>query len=607
MQRSIQTDQLGNFNVFPNEIIYHILQFMDYKDIKTFAILSSFFNTWFHHEFSTELNDLRIEYSKKNPYEEISIPFSLKKEASAVLQQTPPNRLALACLIRDAKACKKEFDSCYKQVAQGFSSYFTPSNYNPIFFIALDNNDNPQAFFELVYFMRRQLYFSANSPLMCKIFFKHLVHPTNRWLLRAYVKELSYNESNANEFLNLVFNAIKEINWDLNTLEFMCLYNPDFLAPAFGLFKMLYKETLSRPQYLSTVKVLIKIAYYHNKDFLNPLKDKSIDEIDIYNSPLLSLLQEQNPSELMEYANYFDLDNYRDKNNASLVSFMTSPKSPTWLIRVLPPLFKNIKPLLNEINVVDGCFFLHKMAERDTYINKHLLAHGADANIIDAQGNTPLHYLLDFWIAQLSTNSLIFYSLTLNVSTSTRFDTDKIEKELTENITLLLQHQADINAQNQDGLTPLTFLLAQCTPEKYASVYNNGKPFKETIRAILQLLLEHGADPTIPNKAGQTAIDLCAKLNDLSLYLELKQFAKKLHPAKSKKELKADIEDKDQQIKQLQLALQDLQNQTKERNALRKKRLEYFTQRFHKPGQVNLNATPKAEAQTQKNSLEARK
>jgi ankyrin repeat protein len=55
-------------------------------------------------------------------------------------------------------------------------------------------------------------------------------------------------------------------------------------------------------------------------------------------------------------------------------------------------------------------------------------------------------------------------------------------------VKLLLEHGADPNIKNKDGITPLHW-----------AVFKSGVHVE-----VVKLLLEHGADPNIQNKKGRT-------------------------------------------------------------------------------------------------------
>jgi hypothetical protein len=89
---------------------------------------------------------------------------------------------------------------------------------------------------------------------------------------------------------------------------------------------------------------------------------------------------------------------------------------------------------------------------------KKLLEEGADPNIRDRGGNTPLHFAASKGCAEVAR--------------------------------LLLRHGADPNAQDKNGETPL-----------HVAAYGGHVD-------VARLLLEHGADPSIRNRDGKTPLDL---------------------------------------------------------------------------------------------------
>jgi len=89
---------------------------------------------------------------------------------------------------------------------------------------------------------------------------------------------------------------------------------------------------------------------------------------------------------------------------------------------------------------------------------KKLLEEGADPNIRDGDGNTPLHFAASKGCAEVAK--------------------------------LLLRHGADPNAQDKNGETPLHVAASEGHVD------------------VVRLLLEHGADPSIRNKDGKSPLDL---------------------------------------------------------------------------------------------------
>jgi hypothetical protein len=92
---------------------------------------------------------------------------------------------------------------------------------------------------------------------------------------------------------------------------------------------------------------------------------------------------------------------------------------------------------------------------------KKRLEEGADPNIRDRDGNTPLHFAASKGCAEVAR--------------------------------LLLEHGADPNAQDKSGETPLHLAASGGHVD------------------IVRLLLEHGADPTVKNKDGDTPLDLARR------------------------------------------------------------------------------------------------
>ena len=110
-----------------------------------------------------------------------------------------------------------------------------------------------------------------------------------------------------------------------------------------------------------------------------------------------------------------------------------------------------------------------------------LLEKGADANLRDKQGQTPL--LRFFTTQMLSEKEYInLYGTARDVKSSE----DRPRRP--QHLEVLLQHGADPNIPDPQGITPLMYA---------AQIYRNAQP--------LAALLEHGADVNAKDQAGRTA------------------------------------------------------------------------------------------------------
>jgi ankyrin repeat protein len=130
-----------------------------------------------------------------------------------------------------------------------------------------------------------------------------------------------------------------------------------------------------------------------------------------------------------------------------------------------------------------------------------LLANGADVNAKNNRNETPLHVaVMEFSIASFSTMQ------------------DRIEL-----VKLLIDRGADVNARDNRQYTPLHNAVAwgwfkQSPPDH--------PECKATYKAIIQALLEKGADPNIKDSSGRTALTLAEGEPEI-IELLLKYGAKK--------------------------------------------------------------------------------
>jgi len=74
-------------------------------------------------------------------------------------------------------------------------------------------------------------------------------------------------------------------------------------------------------------------------------------------------------------------------------------------------------------------------------------------------------------------------------------------------IQLILNHSADVDAQDNDGLTPLHLIISKVSMNSEDfEIYEDSDPLREAIK----LLLEHGASGHVENNQGETPFQAAA-------------------------------------------------------------------------------------------------
>ena len=136
-----------------------------------------------------------------------------------------------------------------------------------------------------------------------------------------------------------------------------------------------------------------------------------------------------------------------------------------------------------------------------------LLEHGADANVENYEGETPLHMLSQ----SSSKDEGIILNLALLLITNHGVEVNKqdkvnntplhlaIRRNRSRLVGILLEHGADANAENNEGMTPLQ-ILSESDANDERNLLN-----------IAQLLLMHGAEVNRWDKANNTPLHLAIR------------------------------------------------------------------------------------------------
>jgi ankyrin repeat protein len=124
-------------------------------------------------------------------------------------------------------------------------------------------------------------------------------------------------------------------------------------------------------------------------------------------------------------------------------------------------------------------------------LGKYLVERGANANIANKGGWTPLYLATD----------------NRNIEGGD-YPVPKPDMDHLEYIKVLLDHDADPNARAKDNTLTRTIFTMQWFYEAGATAFVRAAQSSDT--ALMQLLLDYGADPFIPTDNGDTALTACA-------------------------------------------------------------------------------------------------
>jgi len=212
-----------------------------------------------------------------------------------------------------------------------------------------------------------------------------------------------------------------------------------------------------------------------------------------------------------------------------------------------------VKELLEEgadANVKDnsGATPLHFVAilyvdEIGAYIAELLIKYGADVNAKDENGYAPLHWAVTLGKSRII-NVLLENGADVNAkdnigSTPLHRVVVSHEESKRSNIAkVLIEHGADVNARNHQGLTPLHMATTLGKVDVTKVLLENGADPNVTLQSltplhvaafagypdIVELLLKHGADPSIRDSDGKTALDFARESNRKDVVKIIEEF-----------------------------------------------------------------------------------
>ncbi|MCA8448891.1 ankyrin repeat domain-containing protein [Burkholderia vietnamiensis] len=165
-----------------------------------------------------------------------------------------------------------------------------------------------------------------------------------------------------------------------------------------------------------------------------------------------------------------------------------------------------------------GCTALHTVADRgDADVLRLLIDHGANPNLQDNLGETPLHIAARSPYEE-GTKALLEGGADPGI-VDERGATPLIGAHTAENVDLLLDYGADINARDRHGDTALHLQAQnQRSPALTATLqklYDHGviqvQPSQSSEPTALDRLIDRGADRSVTNNTGKTPLDYLPK------------------------------------------------------------------------------------------------
>lgn len=197
---------------------------------------------------------------------------------------------------------------------------------------------------------------------------------------------------------------------------------------------------------------------------------------------------------------------YRDINENTPIHLATKYRA----ITLIKPWFEKKIDINAFNNKHQTALHIAVSETRDSQILKQLLAHNADKELADREGNTPLHLAVQY--------GNLFYAEPL------------------------LESKSNVNAVNQEGLSPLHILIKNALTDLQVANYlkynpdmtledkNGDTPLHLAVRMkkskIVKLLLEAKANPELVNNKNSTPLQV-AQDNELRALLQFKTISAK--------------------------------------------------------------------------------
>uniref|UniRef100_A0ABD2XE71 Uncharacterized protein n=1 Tax=Trichogramma kaykai TaxID=54128 RepID=A0ABD2XE71_9HYME len=198
---------------------------------------------------------------------------------------------------------------------------------------------------------------------------------------------------------------------------------------------------------------------------------------------------------------------------------------------------------INARDKLDQTALHYAMLRRDETVVELLLRTGADPNLADNEGLTPLHLIVKTCWNSDKLLKLFFEIIdetqqTLQVDARDKLGQTALHYALLRRdktvVELLLRNGADPNSADDEGSTPLHLIVDSCSAndelalmlfelsdEKYHPVQIDARDesgetalhlaLKNKNRTLVEFLLKNGADPNVSNKRGFTPLHIACK------------------------------------------------------------------------------------------------